>query len=531
MEDAHEKSLVARIRTGVHWIILVFMLFVVAEAVLNFRTVRHAFSTAKDWKTYAAWVHKQFPLQFAGKERWIDGNGLLMRCLGRRLTNKTLKYRGGLLEDSVHARRDAAPRASELVKWDAFMKSLGGRYLYVQAPMKLDRKLEMLPPGRDPKTQTAWEGVDELLRLLNEAGVPCLDLGPGLVDDLEAVARNFYRTDHHWRYEAAFSKFPEVARTIASLARKDLPDDCLQLDAANWKQVSLKRSFLGSQGRRTGAGFAGYDDFTYFLPTFPTDIDFVFHRQPLSDIRRRGPFDVSIIDQDRVRAHVNSHKTSRYSCYCGAGHFPISIKSQLAPCDLKLLVIKDSFTIPMIGFLSTVFTDIEVIDPRGYSGSVADFARAFHPDVMMTLVNAKALGEMKFFAFDATEDDRSNVGVVSRVALGTIEKRESASNYGYARAKCRLKPGASYRLSIESLNVEGDDGRNEADVVLYDMACKKRLDRWTVRGDFMPGQWQFSVPADARNPQLLFYAGHVGMCLGCSVRYEGVVLDEIKGGL
>ena len=33
---------------------------------------------------------------------WIDGNGLFMRLMGRRLSNNTLKYRGGLLGNPLH---------------------------------------------------------------------------------------------------------------------------------------------------------------------------------------------------------------------------------------------------------------------------------------------------------------------------------------------------------------------------------------------------------------------------------------------
>ena len=224
-----------------------FVAFLLAGAILNGNLLKDEFSACRSLKKFSENVHRRFPAEFTGKTGWISGNGLYLRLLAKRTANKILKYRGGLLEDMSHSARDTTEHAQELLKWDAFVKSLGGRYLYVQAPCKLDRKLEMLPAGCDPELHRAWDGVDALLRRLHEAGVPYMDLSHGLADDFEQVSRNFYRTDHHWRYEAAFSKFPEVAREIAALAGHDLPEDLPQFDMDNWQAVSFESDFLGSQ--------------------------------------------------------------------------------------------------------------------------------------------------------------------------------------------------------------------------------------------------------------------------------------------
>lgn len=503
-----------------------FFAFLVYGAVRNWPTLAKVWQSDVGWKSLASEVHHKLPDKFHGKAAWIDGNGLLARLLGKRYVNATMKFRGGLLEDLNHPRREVAPLAKELVKWDKLVKSLGGRFLYVQAPVKLDRKLEVLPAGCNPALNNVWDGVDELMRRLDEAQVPHLDLSNGIADNFEQLKANFYRTDHHWRYEAVFAKFPEVAKKIAELAGKSLPDDLPQFQADNWEKISTGRDFLGSQGRRTGALFAGCDEFSYYVPKFATDIDLIYKR-PKKAVHRRGPFKDSIIDPYLASPGLDPRKGSRYSMTIGAGHSPISIVSAMAPCKLKLMIIKDSYAMPMIGLLSTVFSNIEVIDPRGFDGSITDFVAAYSPEVMITLVNVKALGERSFYICDDTQS--TGIEVVSSKHIAELSCREATSNYRYMKAQVPLTAGAHYRVSVGRLQVEGADDC-AGDICLYDEETKKRLAVHCIYGGRGDMAWMVDVPPSAVKPRLYFYAGKIGECMGNSARYEDIVIEEIRKG-
>jgi len=488
-------------------------------------SVRSSFAAAGSWREFVAAVHAKLPDEIWGKTKWIDGNGLFMRLMGRRLSNNTLKYRGGLLGNPLHGALKVNELASHIVQWDSLVKSWGGRYMFILAPCKLDRALEILPPGCDPKKQNRYESIDRLHDLLSKKGVQMLDLSYDLAGNLEAVSRNFYHTDHHWRYEAAFEKFPEIARKIAALAGHELPEDLPQFNIENWQAISFENDFLGSEGRRTGAGFAGKDDFTYFIPKFETDIDFWFWTKPLT--HRRGPFHVSVLKQNRTVRDLDPHEKSRYAVYIGGESAPISIRSKLAPCKMRLMVLKDSFALPMLGYLSTVFSHIEVLDPRGYSDSNVEFVKAFKPDVTVSLVYMGALTSAKFVAFNTAKTADS---VVSSASLGTISKVKATTKHGNTRAQCSLKPGAKYRLQTGVVEFPGDDDSYVADVCLYDAAKKKQIATHSFHAGFSRSEWRFTVPPDVQTPQLLFYAGRIGECLGKSVVYNDVVLDELKGG-
>ena len=320
----------------------------------------------------------------------VDLNGFCQRALGQRASNGVVLYNGGMLEDPRHIAVDISWQAGELRKWDEFARSLGSGYLYVLAPMKLDRKLEMLPVGLDPREHSKHETADDMLGRLGESGIETLDLRPGFCDDLSTIRRYFFRTDHHWRYEAVMKAMPRVARRIAKVAGKKLPADAVPLDRRNWKKHSLSGCFLGSAGRRTGSGFAGYDDFSWYTPKFKTSIELTV---PSRKIKRRGGFEKSIIQPSML-----ANRATFYSAYIGGLFDRVDIVNRSAPCPASVVFVADSYVRPMAGLLSTVFRKIVVLDPRRYKGGCVEFIRSARPDAVVTFVNMKFYEE-EFYRF------------------------------------------------------------------------------------------------------------------------------------
>ena len=71
-----------------------------------------------------------------------------------------------------------------------------------------------------------------------------------------------------------------------------------------------------------------------------------------------------------------------------------------APVKRRLMVIGDSFVRPLQAMLSTVFSDILVLDQRRFAEgeSVVKFVEDFKPDVVMQMNNPSALGLSRDFA-------------------------------------------------------------------------------------------------------------------------------------
>ncbi len=328
---------------------------------------------------------------FPMRECLVDLNGFCRRIMNQRFSNGIVRYNGDILEHAVHRGTDISWHIGELEKWNDFARRIGAGYLYVLAPMKLDRKLEMLLPGTDPNEHDAHKTADRLMECLKLRGISALDLRPGFCDDLSEIRQNFFRTDHHWRYEAVMSAMPRVAQRIAEVSGKNLPADAAALDPRNWKKHIKRKCFLGSAGRRVGSGFAGYDDFAWYAPKFRTWIKL---KVPSRKITRKGPFEKSIFVQERL----NMGRSFYYSAYIGGQFDCVRTTNQKAPCAARVIFIADSYVRPMSALLSTVFQEIVVLDPRRYKKGLASFIADFHPDAVVTFVNMKYYSE-EFYRF------------------------------------------------------------------------------------------------------------------------------------
>ena len=62
----------------------------------------------------------------------------------------------------------------------------------------------------------------------------------------------------------------------------------------------------------------------------------------------------------------------------------------------KILMIKDSFGLPVYSFLSTGVHEVRALDVRLFKDSVAEYAKKYHPDVVIILYNADSFGGEMF---------------------------------------------------------------------------------------------------------------------------------------
>ncbi|UQT49037.1 hypothetical protein M5E87_03115 [Flavonifractor plautii] len=105
----------------------------------------------------------------------------------------------------------------------------------------------------------------------------------------------FFRTDHHWKPEAAF--FAWQALTDELEGRYGLAADPALTDPANWDTRVLEHFFLGSQGKRVGSLYAGADDITLYTPKFDSELTYSC---PAYGFTRTGPFETSVCFPERV---------------------------------------------------------------------------------------------------------------------------------------------------------------------------------------------------------------------------------------
>ena len=324
------------------------------------------------------------------KEPLISLNGAYMRLTGARVSNDIVLMKNGMLtEESAPA--DPGFAAGQITALYQYLQERDTPFLFVEAPRKPDLSGSLMPEGTESHCH---ENADGLLRLLNESCVPTLDLRPELAGSDEALEQYFYRTDHHWNAEGAFVAFQRIVERLGE------GDICARVtQRENWDKHILPNYFLGSHGRRVGIGFAGTEDFLYLTPKFDTHMSCAV---PSNGIYREGSFAEAALNMERISGKPDYYNSSPYDVHTGENYDHVQFRCETAPSGKKILMIKDSFGLPLEGFLATAFREVETLDLRYLKDTTAvEMIAAFQPDAVIVMYNPYVMeGECLQFGLD-----------------------------------------------------------------------------------------------------------------------------------
>ena len=324
------------------------------------------------------------------KEPLISLNGAYMRLTGARVSNGIVLMKNGMLAEET-ASADPQYAAGQITELYRYLQDRDMPFLFVESPRKPDIDSSLMPEGTESHCH---ENADGLLRMLNDNGVPTLDLRPELSGSAQALERYFYRTDHHWNAEGAFVAF---RRIVERLGEGDICARVTQRE--NWDKHILPNYFLGSHGRRVGIGFAGLDDFIYLTPKFDTRMSCTI---PSLGIFRSGDFFAAAFDERQISGKPNYYGSTPYTAHTGDDYPLVLYQNENAPSTKRILMIKDSFGLPLEGFLATAFREVETLDQRHLEGktgveAIADFQAA----VVIVMYNPYVMeGECLQFGLD-----------------------------------------------------------------------------------------------------------------------------------
>ena len=374
-----------------------FLALCAAVAVPTARTFSDAWggkgSAAKRIVRVRRAVESKFPLRLS----FVELNGLFVRLVGQHVCNGVVKTEphGVLLQPN--ARPAGTKKAAKRMRQFAdFCGRHGARFLYVQLPYNLDVRSRMLPAGVEERSNA---NVRKMLKSLREAGVDVVDVCAEFAATPDDVARNFYRTDHHWRNDAAFRMAGRLAAEIA--ARCGAPEADARLAAQllspeSWTREVHPACFLGSLGRRTGSLFAGLDDLTVLRPRFATRMSI---RIPSKGVDLSGSFEETNMRRaEEAISSSASFVTDAYSALYVGGIYPQVVhENPAAPLGVRVLLIGDSFARPVEAFLSTVVRRLDVIDPRRTKGDfrLSDYVRQTNPDMVVQMINPSSFNSDK----------------------------------------------------------------------------------------------------------------------------------------
>jgi len=414
--------------------------------------------------------------------------------------------------------------AEMVVRLNDYLRSNGIGFTFAVAPLHFNGDSTLLPYGLEAAN------IDELEKFWDLLYIRSVDVFK--ID--EVMKKNdidhynsFFKTDHHWKPEAAFWATNAILKHMNK--RYDITLDKDKMDIKYYHIDIYKDWFLGSVGRRVGRFFAGLDDFSLVYPKFDTAMEVYTSSEARNGTFYDVMFDMSHMDKS------DYFNIDPYSAYIG-GDFPLVVeKNNSAVNDKKLLILKDSFALPVQAFLANHFKQIDVIDLRLYSfNTLLQYVYDTQPDVVLALYNlGSILGPVdQLFYFgnvSKVNTDDPDVIVSSNLLLVEDEQvknitLEGTDDFSFLTLYTNFKPGKKYTLSVDNINVL----TGEADYItvrLFDPASTP----WSAVTYFKTNvnekqHWTFRIPNKSYGMQLLVYPGFVEKTEGITVEISNLTL-------
>jgi len=345
--------------------------------------------------------------------RYVDLFGGMQRAIGKSIIwesdpNKTIMigsdgklYSSGNITmnfaDYTINENQLNSYAEKLSDLGAFANSNGAQLVFFQAPARYDSEYVQLPIAVNDSSR---ENVNYLYeQLINDNNLIVLNSQYLYKEQNIGFEDLFYKTDHHWTVKTAFWAYIEICKVFNEIG---IGIDQYYYDISNYNYETEKNAFLGSLGERVGELYVGRDDFDLIYPKFDTDYiklaSAVYNKSITQGGSNtlEGGFTDAILSYEAIK--TKQIKVTLGS-YVSGDISEVIIKNKKPATDKKILILKDSFALPVSAFLSTCFEEEIILDPRYYNEkTIYEYIAEYQPDVVLVLYNPNAYNST-FFNF------------------------------------------------------------------------------------------------------------------------------------
>ncbi|OGX79948.1 hypothetical protein A6395_04945 [Exiguobacterium sp. SH31] len=311
------------------------------------------------------------------RDLWIEGQSWFQRnVLRQAMNNGVINVDGMLLSPETNA--------SEYSSFGEFLKDLKVEMdeadipvYFASAPSKpvYAARRDLFPPYVESVDAA---NRDELHQRIEEADIPLFNLEERLGEyEGEDI---YFMTDHHWRAEGAFKAYEQIMRDLG----EQFPEaDALSLSDMETKTVD--GPFYGSSAREISISYVEEPDtFTYLEPKdgFSTTV-----------CRNGDDCGYEVLDRDVLNNTTDF--TNYYNLFMGDNYAQATITQENPDNDYHLLVLKDSYANPVLGYLGESFGQVTALDVRyfeDYPVDITDYARENDVDGILFLHNDRISG-------------------------------------------------------------------------------------------------------------------------------------------
>lgn len=319
-----------------------------------------------------------FNENFVDKFKFVNLYGAVQKWMGKNEVDNfdIVKDDQGKLHFEYFAKgpNDMTEISEAMRDFKQHLDLFGLELAFIMPPDKTIRGYTTFSPGLPYNYSN--EGADDFLKQLDTYDIKYVDLREGILESGIDPSQLFFNTDHHWTPQTAFWGFGQVVKFLNEQYNFDLNEVYSKVE--QYEFVNLPQCFLGSQGKRTGVIYSGLDDFMVIQPTFETLLTYTWAGQSVT-----GPFNETVLRTEWLSSNLGI-EADRYMTYLGGNYGEVTITNHLNEDGPKILMIKDSFMLPLAAFLSTSVEEIKLIDLRYYEGqNLYELVQTYRPDVVL----------------------------------------------------------------------------------------------------------------------------------------------------
>ena len=273
---------------------------------------------------------------------------------------------GALIDRLEYTDEDEQTIRENLSSIESFCDILQKKGISVElalAPRSIDVLNEYLP------ALYSGERNGSVKKLLGEAGISYIDLEANIKENGESYV--WFLTDHHWTPLGAYYAYSSLGESLGFAA----------FSVSDFRGETVSESFFGTTYSKAGIYSVKPDAIT--LLRYDGDEDFKVTNGDTGEVILEGFY-----DYEKLEAK------DKYSVFLGGDYGHIKIGN--GEKKEKLLVIKDSYFDSVAPFLARHF-ELDVIDLRYYSGSVAEYASLSGAEKILILCGADSLATSSVF--------------------------------------------------------------------------------------------------------------------------------------
>ncbi|MCM1046569.1 MAG: hypothetical protein NC417_13780 [Candidatus Gastranaerophilales bacterium] len=312
----------------------------------------------------------------------IEANGKILKIMGIRQisgSDPVVDMGDGYLT-FIYAEADINEAAEEVNEFSAWLQTKDIRFLYVQAPFKVEEGTEL-----SGYIDYSNINADNFLTSLDKT-VDVIDLREEMQKEFNGYYKEqFFKTDHHWLPETGLWATQKIAEYLNVEYGCEI--DAGIYDIENFEVEIYEDWMLGSLGKKVTLGYTEAEDLNIYYPNFE---NLLHVNVPSLEIDVTGDFYETLIDQ-RILQTKRYYDWGSYWAYGYGDRGLIEIDNLKIGQDKKILMIKDSFADTVFPFLALGVSEMDIIDLRHFTGSLRGYIEEMNPDIVIFLCNPSSL--------------------------------------------------------------------------------------------------------------------------------------------